>query len=465
MPTRRQFLEAAGLTAAALAAGACGPSQLVPGPAPRSAEEREALRLLLRLSYGPRPGEVERVAVEGPARWLERQLEPDSIDDARAERLVRRIEILGLAPADLYALGDEEAARTLRAAVVLRTVYGERQLLETMTDLWRNHFNVYAGKPGCGRLAILHERDALRPHALGRFRDLLRATATGPAMLVYLDGRVSRPAGPNENYARELLELHTLGVDGGYTQSDVREAARALTGWRVRDHLSAGTPFFDPQWHDAGEKRVLGAVLPAGGGPEEIDHLVDVVSAHPSTASFVATKLCRRFVADEPPPALVARVAGRFSRTGGDIRETMREVLGSGELAAAPPKLRRPFEFAMAALRALDASTDGGRALQDRLAHLGHLPYDWPTPDGFPEVGTAWRSQVLERWRFAFDLTTGAIEGTSVTLPGELGDPSILAPHLLGRPVTASERRGLGSATDAREAAALLLCTPAFQYR
>src|SRR5262249_11611084 len=194
--------------------------------------------------------------------------------------------------------------REITRHTLLRAVYSRRQLFEVMVGFWTDHLNINLEKGDCIYLKPADDRLVIRTHALGRFRDLIRASATSPAMLVYLDGKENKKAGPNdipnENYARELLELHTLGVHGGYTQKDVLEVARCLTGWRLRTKWRKGTVYFDPHWHDNGEKSVLGHGIPAGGGPADLEQVIDMVCRHPSTARYVATKLVRRFVSEEP---------------------------------------------------------------------------------------------------------------------------------------------------------------------
>ncbi len=232
-----------------------------------------ARRLLDRAAFGPYPGDVARVEAIGEDAWIDEQLTPSAIDDTPADMRTAFIDAVG-APSDLaFELRPEEVEQQLVAFTVLRAVYSKRQIEETLVELWSDHFHVAIGKSLCRHLEVIHVRDAIRPHVLGSFRDLVRATALSPAMLVYLDGRENRVCHPgdipNENYARELLELHTLGVDGGYTQRDVMEAARCLTGWVVHERGAPGSVAFDPSRHDDGEKRVLGRRIAAGGGEHD----------------------------------------------------------------------------------------------------------------------------------------------------------------------------------------------------
>ncbi len=319
----------------------------------------------------------------------------------------------------------------LRRATVLRATYSRRQLYEATVNFWENHFSIFINKDSDRFLMTAFDRDVIRPYAFGRFRDLLGATAKSPAMLYYLDNWQSRvervtPAtkdkpekksgGINENYARELLELHTLGVDGGYTQKDVQEVARCLTGWTIRKPNEEGLFMFNPAWHDNGEKIVLGKRIPAGGGIADVERVLDILARHPSTAKFIATKLARRFVSDTPPPALVARAADTFLKTDGDIRETLKVIVTSPEFAASiGAKVKNPFEFAVSVLRATDAETDGGPVV-DWISKLGQPIFGRLTPDGFPDRADEWLSanQMLNRLNFGLAVAQNQVKGTKI---------------------------------------------------
>jgi uncharacterized protein (DUF1800 family) len=316
-----------------------------------------------------------------------------------------------------------------------RAVYSPRQLEEVLVDFWLNHFNVYRDKNTVGMLLTSYERDAIRPHVLGRFRDLLLATARHPAMLSYLDNFQSRsapenaptplgalinPGGPNqglnENYGRELLELHTLGVNGGYTQADVINVARAFTGWTIFDPQRYGEFQFNPQMHDRAEKVILGQTFPRGGGEDEGVKIIDMLAAHPSTARFISRKLAQRFVADDPPQALVDRMAATFTKTGGDLRAVMETLLLSREFmseGAWQAKVKTPFELVTSALRALDADVSDTTALAFRLSEMGMPLYARIDPKGYPNTADAWSGSagLLARINFANALTAGLITG------------------------------------------------------
>jgi uncharacterized protein (DUF1800 family) len=428
MSSRRQFLALAGLAGISAACGRAprlasflgratpprAPARETAGPSARI-----ATRILGRATYGPRPGDVARVAEIGPDAFLEEQLSPGSIADLDANFLVRRIETVQLSAPDVFDLARTTALTDLRRATLLRAVYSERQLLERMVEFWSDHFNIFAGKGSCAWLKVVDDREVIRRHALGSFRDLLAASATSPAMLVYLDGRANVAGKPNENYAREILELHTLGVDGGYTQTDVMELARALTGWQVRTLFERGRAIFRSNLHDSFAKEVLGTRLDSG-APADLERIVDRLTAHPSTARLIARKLCRRFVADDPSDRLVEKGAAAFAKSRGDIRQTLATLLRSDELKQAPPKFKRPYSFAISALRASGARTDGGLGLQRQLEALGQLPFAWPTPDGSPEGEEHWSGRMLPRWNFALALAGNTIKGTRIETDGPL---------------------------------------------
>ena len=313
---------------------------------------------------------------------------------------------------------------------MLRGVYSNRQLNEVMVQFWSNHFNIHQRKGDCLWLKTIDDRQ-LRKHALGKFRDLLLASTSSPAMLFYLDNAENRgkavesDASPNENYARELLELHTLGVSGGYSLKDVQEVARCLTGWTLKSvsDLHPGEFIFRPEEHDDGSKVVLGHPLPPGQGQKDVEELLDLLCRHPSMANFIATKLCRRFVADEPPKNLVARVSDAFRQSDGDIRKTLSVLFHSREfLHGRHQKFKRPLEFAISALRILDADTSAKGALP-YLEEMGQLPYNWPAPDGVPDRAEAWFHTLKPRWSFATDLLDGRVPETTVPIGSLLDAP------------------------------------------
>jgi len=314
-------------------------------------------------------------------------------------------------------------------AKLQRAVLSNRQLEEVLVDFWFNHFNVSTTKNQLRMLLPSYERDAIRPHVLGRFRDMLLATARHPAMLFYLDNYQSqaprqellqiaglRLPGINENYGRELLELHTLGVDGGYTQDDVVNVARVFTGWTIFDVGRVGEFQFNPQNHDRNEKKVLGKVFPRGGGENEGVQVIDMLARHPSTAHFISLRLAQRFVADEPPPGLVDRMAATFTKTDGDLRAVMETLLLSKEFlseGAWRSKVKSPLEMVASSLRALDADVTDTTAIAQRIADLGQPLYAKVEPTGYPNNSAGWANSVglLGRMNFASALLAGQIDG------------------------------------------------------
>jgi uncharacterized protein (DUF1800 family) len=340
----------------------------------------------------------------------------------------------------------------LQAAKVARALGSERQLLEVMVDFWFNHFNVFAHKGPILWYVTGYERDGIRPHALGRFRDLVHATARHPAMLFYLDNWVSarpdftvpaganqgRRAGLNENYARELMELHTLGVDGGYTQNDVTEVARAFTGWSIDRLHEDGRFAFRQRMHDTGPKVVLGHRLPAGRGVEDGEQVIDILTRHPSTARFIATKLVRRFVSDDPPPALVERVATTYRSTDGDIRAMLRVILTAGEFYgedAYMAKIKKPFEFVVSAVRALGgtANARGGFALARATAEMGEALYQAQPPTGYPDRAEEWVSTgaLLARLNFGLGITHQRFQSVRVDLGSLIAEANRRTPEVM----------------------------------
>lgn len=449
--------------------------------------DQQVQHVLNRLAFGPRPGDAAVVRAMGVDQWIASQLAPERIADTLAGRVVSQFLSLQLTSDELLAqyppvavqraqltrqnggmmssedsvkLREEgrQAARSLGelgSSRVARAVVTERQLEEVMVDFWENHFSVFAGKGRTRYFLAEYDMRTIRPHAMGRFRDLLGAVAKSPAMLYYLDnwqsavdsGRpilqplnavqqrvlarrqgalarqnpqaaqlMQRKRGLNENYARELMELHTLGVDGGYTQQDVIEVARALTGWTLDRGANGGSFVFRPQVHDAGAKTILGTVFPAGRGEAEGEAVLDLLARHPATATFIATKLARRFVSDTPPPALVQRAAATFTRTDGDIREVVRTIVTSPEFfatAAYRAKVKSPFELVVSALRVMNATADLSPRTAQQVSRLGQPLFGHQAPNGYPETGDAWMNTgaILNRINFGLAMASGRVPG------------------------------------------------------
>ena len=500
--SRRHFLKVSGSTAALLATVGCDqlPRELTvlyaqqkpvgPFQPPLTEQIDPITHALNRLAFGPRPGDYERVSKlsatpeKAVETYIEEQLNPEQVKDEPGELAVRRFETLRLPLGELFEYQDELLHNELMRGTLARAVFSDRQLYEVMVQFWSDHFNIDPSKGDCKWLTVADDREVIRKHALGKFPDMLRASALSPAMLWYLDGRVNRRENmsekPNENYARELLELHTLGVHGGYTQKDVMEVARCLTGWTVRStnqkpYLEIGKVEFKPHLHDGGAKEVLGHRIPALPakaskeererlGQEELDRVLAIVMKHPSTARHISTKLCQRFIADEPPSSAVETVAGTFAKTNGDIRETLRTLFATEEFRQQRGnKFKRPFNFIASALRSTGASTDSGVEIIGYLRRMGHAPFSYPTPDGYPEPAGPWMGTLLWRWNFALAISENRIKGTKVDFPtlrkSSGGDPGLMA-HLLGRKATTEEVQAYD---ESGAGLALLLASPAFQ--
>lgn len=442
---------------------------------PSSPQVDPAHHLLSRAGYGPWPGDLAEVRSIGHAQWIERQLDPDAIDDSLCDLRARRFEELEEGAGECYEYNKPVLRQEMARQTLLRALYSKRQLFEVMVAFWTDHLNINIEKGDCIYLKPTDDREVIRKHALGRFGDLIRASVTSGAMLVYLDGSQSAPPKPNENHARELMELHTLGVNGGYTQRDVTEAARALTGWRVRKGFRRGSVYFDPDLHDNGDKRLLGHVIPAGGGEQDVDRVVSIVCSHPSTARHIATKLVQRFVSDEPPGSLVDRVTKVFVTTEGDIKSMLRTILNSAEFnASAGSKFKPPFRFIASALRAIGADTHAHAPLIDYLTRMGQGIFEYPTPNGYPDEASPWLGTLLWRWNFAFALSGGQVPSVDVPFDKLLhaldisgqGSGGTLFRYFAGRRPRDDERHALDSTamSEPREQIALLLASPQFQW-
>jgi hypothetical protein len=368
-----------------------------------------------------------------------------AISSVGSPELRRRIELIGGPQQVVY--------RDLAESKVLRAIYSNRQLEEQLDDFWFNHFNVYLDKGADRYLVTAYERDAIRPHVLGRFRDLLEATAKSPAMLFYLDNWQSvgpnapQPRGQNnkqnrglnENYGRELMELHTLGVDNGYTQKDVTEVARCFTGWTINQPQRGGKFVFNPRLHDNGEKVVLGVTIPAGGGEKDGEKVLDILARQPATARFISKKLAMRFVADDPPAAMLDRMADTFLKSDGDIRQVMLTMIDSKEfwsVGAYRSKMKSPLEMVASAVRSVNGNVDYATALMQQVAQLGEPLYRKLEPTGYSNSSMEWANSasLMARMNFALQLAGNKVAGVKVEVAQAAtpGDP--LAGIPLGSP-------------------------------
>lgn len=544
-----------------------------PVPAPRFDKrirnENISLHILNRLTFGPRPGDIQAIERTGVKKWVEQQLNPDRIPEdptlearlkplttltmsqkelaeqypspqlirmiaerrlplpsdperrARIQRLVDRYEQRKKRDAGqpasneaspntmtprpfaggrrMFASAPVEKRREMLANIapqqvlahdlyeqkLYRAVYSNRQLQEVLTDFWFNHFNVFMDKGADRYLVTSYERDAIRPHVLGKFRDLLLATSQHPAMLFYLDnwqsvspdagnGRSRRARGLNENYARELLELHSLGVDGGYTQQDVINVARCFTGWTISEPFRNADFTFNSRVHDNDEKTVLGVRISSGGGKEDGLKVIDILARHPATARFISRKLAQRFVADDPPESLIKAMSETFRKSDGDIKAVMRTMLSSREFvseAAYQAKVKSPFEMVVSALRATGADVTFAFGVATKVGELGQPLYRKQEPTGYSNKGTDWvnSAALLGRMNFALDLVQNKLPGVNVDMTRLGGDPYDVAKRILSYEASPQTRaaiqKGLAEQKEPSVIAGLVLGSPEFQRR
>ena len=440
-------------------------------------KDQSILHALNRLTFGPRPGDIAAVKKMGLEKWIDLQLHP--------ERIAQRPQ-LDVRPSPAGNSAQVQPAQYAQDKIY-RAVYSNRQLEEVLVDFWYNHFNVDMTKGADRRLVPAYERDAIRPNALGKFRDLLGATAHSPAMLFYLDnwqsvapeqtGRANakRPTrGLNENYARELMELHTLGVDGGYTQHDIIEVARCFTGWTIDrpNQDSGGTFRFDARTHDKAEKIVLGVTIPAGGGMDDGETVLDILARHPSTAKFISKKLAERFVADDPPPALIARMAQTFQATGGDIRAVLATMFGSREFfsqGAYRAKVKTPLELVVSAARATGARVESEAGLVNQTGVLGEALYRKIEPTGYSSANAEWVSStaLLARMNFAIQLAGNHVQGVLMDSSRFSNDPAAAAKQILFTDASAQTLHSIQKkpAPPKADLIGLILGSPDFQRK
>jgi uncharacterized protein (DUF1800 family) len=461
---------------------------------PQMTADQKTLHALDRLTFGPRPGDLEAVNQKGLSQWIDQQLHPETIvENPALEAKLARLATLGMSTADLVARfppgqinGERQAiGQELAQGKILRAIYSNRQLEEVLTDFWYNHFNVFLDKGADRYMVTQYEREVIRPHILGHFKDLLLATAESPAMLFYLDnwqsvGPGARPnarlqRGLNENYGRELMELHTLGVEGGYTQQDVTEVARCFTGWTIREPRRLATFEFNQRLHDTGEKHVLGVTIHAGGGMEDGLQVIDILAHSPVTARFISKNLATRFVSDDPPESLVQRMARRFLETDGDLREVMRAMIDSPEFwnpANFRSSLKSPLELVASAVRAVNGDIDDGSALVGLMNQLGEPLYRKLEPTGYSNRSTEWMNSasLLARMNFAMALSQSKIPGVKIDVAQFTGDASLIERRLLFTDVSAEAQAAIQAGTASGEEngamiAGLTLGSPDFQRK
>ena len=492
--SRRDFLKLSALVTASTALSSCAPAYAyrrlagnlpaVPWT-PLSPSDFLALN---RITFGPRVEERAHFSEIGLQAYIEEQLAFDSINDFDCQLQLNPFKTLEMDANELEGISNqlfenydrEKVPNELRQATLLRQLYSKRQLYEVMVEFWSDHFNIYIEKGNCFYLKTVDDREVIRKNALGSFRDLVWASAHSPAMLVYLDNQANEKSHPNENYARELMELHTLGINGGYTQQDVMELARCLTGWTVKEHFWLGDFVFKEDLHDTGTKQVLDMTI-ANSGIKDAEQVIEMLVSHPSAARFIVTKLTHRFIADEPPQEIIEKAMQTFLNTHGEIKSVLRVILLDG-LSRAQSKYKRPANFVLSALRILNVETDGA-AIHDHLLRMGQSYFNWPTPDGYPDRSEAWQGNLMPRWQFAFELIRDEIKGTKTglkalmdvsaadSLPEEVDAVSSL---LLGAPLASVTRDELidsvmsAGATPEETLQILvagIIASPAFQWR
>jgi uncharacterized protein (DUF1800 family) len=425
--------------------------------------------VLLRATYGATPALRAEIQKQGAASWLAAQLAPDSIADPDGDSIASRYPTLTRSMASLQAAFDADSGADLdpvadlQAAHIGRAVWSKRQLFEVMVDFWSNHFNVAASADDARVTRPDYDRTVIREYALDRFEDMLVASANHPAMLSYLNLSDSTGTNPNENYARELLELHTVGVDGGYTENDIKQAALLLSGMTL-DYKTKQVAF-NPKRHYVGAVKVMGFSHPndvAAQGPVAARELYEYLAFHPSTAKFLATKLARRFVSDTPPASLVADLAAVYLNNDTQIVPVLKALFASPEFAAsAGQKLRRPMEHLAAVARAVGLGKPSDTStLHETIWMLnasGHMPFEWPTPDGYADVAAAWQSagQAIAQFETAENLVNGwwpkgfgyqpvaslLSDPAAATTPATLCDQ--LCARLFGRAATTAETQAM----------------------
>jgi uncharacterized protein (DUF1800 family) len=507
-------------------------------PITQLTEDEAIMHAMNRLGYGPRPGDVERIRTMGLEKWIDQQLHPDSIDDSALDQRLQRYPTLNLsakklieqypqpgqvikkegitkeeyeqqmkakqrdAEAQVIVTGNENLDKAqqqlaklqgpgrivaeLSMAKVDRAVYSNRQLQVVMEDFWFNHFNVFANKAEDKWLLTSYVRDTIRPHTMGRFEDLLLATAKSPAMLIYLDnsqsadpnavrrmdaekemrraryggafaggvaptpGTFPGPAtssptpgaaapakkqerGLNENYGREVMELHTVGVDGGYTQQDVIQMAECLTGWTVHEPRKDPEFFFDDRIHAQGKKVVMGRTF-SYGGEKDGEEALKMLANHPNTAKFISTELARHFVSDNPPPALVERMSAEYSATRGDIRSVLRTMIYSPEFWSKETyraKVKTPYELVASTARALNAEVTITLPIAQWVGRMGEPLFLCQPPNGYSDKAETWvnTGALLNRLNFALSLAGDKVAGATVDLKSMLGDAALRDPN------------------------------------
>ena len=454
-----------------------------PGIDPALSWTSPALRLARRVTMGLTDAEATRATSMGYAAYLEYQLAADSIDDSAVDSYVATN--FPLLSADVNTIFNADGGvlqNQVSYAGMYRGAFSGRQLKERLVEFWSDHFNIAYSK--VGYLKVIDDRDVIRANAMTTFPQLLKASAHSAAMLAYLDQNTSTKTSPNQNYAREIMELHTLGVNGGYNQTDVAELSRVLTGWTL---AGRGTFTFNSAIHDYGAKTVIGTVIPAAAtatgaaAQQEGETMLNVLVAHPSTATFISTKMLKYFLRDDPSAAQIAEVAAVYSSTGGDIKKMMRTVLSQQNLMSAPAMFKRPYHMIISSLRALTPNVTVANiaGIAGQINAAGQYPFTWQTPDGFPMSLEYWSGNMLPRWNAASFVSNqnsaASIQFNVTPFMTPATPPAIVSQidkYLFGGEMTQRLRDQLttyvtttpNSATRVRETIALAMSSSPFQY-
>jgi uncharacterized protein (DUF1800 family) len=496
--SRRSFVFLGALAAAALlpkraraqgrrikrpnGAGASTGPEIVPNQTVAAFAEWDSgtSRLVRRVTQGMTPAELQRASTMGWQEYLNYQLEYTRIDDSALEAAVAsRYPLMSQTSDVLFSADSGTVQNQLIESTIYRAAFSQRQLYQRMVEFWTDHFNQAIDK--VGYLLVADQRDVIRAHALGKFVDLLQASAHSPSMITYLDQNTSNSRAPNQNYAREVMELHTVGVNGGYTQTDVAELSRVLTGWTT---TGKGDFVFNPAIHDWGQKTVMGLTIPAGSpslgaaGIKEGETIFNFLGTHPSTATFISTKLLQWFLTPTPTTAQVAAIASVFRATGGDMMQVVRAILNDVWLPTAPMKYKRPFQFLVSSIRSANPTVTTTSFFNSQMTVLGQPLFQWETPDGFPDTIEYWAGNIVPRW--AYGVSMAAQNSTSSvkfdTTPYLAGSPAaaidLINTNFFGGEIPTSTQTLLtnyltgGTFNDARmrETIELAISANAFQW-
>ncbi len=433
-------------------------------------------RLVRRVTMGITPGELARANSLGWNGYLNYHLNYTRIDDSAVESTIAQRYPLMSQPSSALTTADAgQVFNQLRESTIYRSAFSPRQLHQRMVELWSDHFNQDIDK--VQTLLVADQRDVIRKYAMTTFPQLLKASAHSASMMVYLDQTASSSRAPNQNYAREIMELHTVGVDGGYTQDDVAELSRVLTGWTADKN---GAFVFNAGLHDTGNKVVMGKAITGqsgAAGQQEGEQMLDFLVTHPSTAKFIATKMLKWMVTPSPTDAQIAAISAVYRATGGDIKSMLRAMLNDAWINAAPMKLKRPFHVAVSSLRSMNPSVTSVSTINSQLVTLGHQSFAWATPDGYPDKIEYWAGNVVTRWQYGSTFSGLNSSSTIVVDPTPYQTNAQAATDLLdqnffGGEMSASTRSaliayggtGTLSSTKAREMISLAIGANAFQW-